>query len=68
MLREKIYSFSYFDKRFKRFDSITNINGDVIHFIDGVDGLKFTGYDEDSDSLIDGYNETKTTSNEVNNG
>ena len=51
-----VYNFTYFDKRFKRFDSITNTNGEVIDFIGGVDGWKFTGYDEDSDGLIDGYN------------
>lgn len=49
-----VYTYTYFDKRFKRFDTITDDKGNVIDFVDSTNGLTFT-ITYDSDGYITGY-------------
>ena len=60
----KTYTFSYFDNRLKRFDTITDKNGNIIRFEGKTTGLVYNEYDSvaggTADGLISGYNSSST--------
>lgn len=54
----KYYTFSYFDNRLKRFDTITDINGNIIKFEEKTTGMVYK--EVKKDGLIIEYNGSST--------
>ena len=58
-----VYTYSYYDARFKRVDTITDKDGNIIGFTGETDGIGYVMHDEDDfgdkDGLVSSYEQKK---------
>ena len=52
--KDGVYTYSYYDARFKRVDTITDENGNVIGFTGETAGISYVMHDEDEFGHLDG--------------
>ena len=53
--KDGVYSYSYYDARFKRSDTITDADGNIIGFTGETNGIKYVMHDEDDHGNLDGF-------------
>lgn len=60
-LKDGVYTYTYFDTRLKRFDTITDENGKILKFVDPTHGLKFNIVRDSNGVYISSYSSVTTT-------
>ena len=56
VFKDGVYTYSYYDARFKRADTITDKDGNIVGFTENTEGVSYIMHDEDKDNsgVVDG--------------